>query len=48
VPSGRSERQRDKRDLRQEQTIGGFMNVTFMADDVEATAKDMPEQHATP
>jgi predicted enzyme related to lactoylglutathione lyase len=25
----------------QEQLIGGFMNVTFMADDVEATAKDM-------
>ena len=23
----------------QEQMIGGFMNVTFMADDVEATAK---------
>jgi catechol 2,3-dioxygenase-like lactoylglutathione lyase family enzyme len=25
----------------QEQMIGGFMNVTFMADDVEATANDM-------
>ena len=25
----------------QEQLIGGFMNVTFMADDVEATAKEM-------
>lgn len=25
----------------QEQMIGGFMNVTFMADDVEATAKEM-------
>ena len=25
----------------QEQMIGGFMNVTFMADDVEATARDM-------
>jgi len=25
----------------QEQMIGGFMNVTFMADDVEATATDL-------
>ena len=25
----------------QEKMIGGFMNVTFMAEDVEATAKDM-------
>jgi catechol 2,3-dioxygenase-like lactoylglutathione lyase family enzyme len=25
----------------QEQLIGGFMNVTFMAEDVEATAKEM-------
>jgi len=25
----------------QEQMIGGFMNVTFMADDVEATAKEL-------
>jgi catechol 2,3-dioxygenase-like lactoylglutathione lyase family enzyme len=25
----------------QEKMIGGFMNVTFMADDVEATAKEM-------
>jgi catechol 2,3-dioxygenase-like lactoylglutathione lyase family enzyme len=25
----------------QEAMIGGFMNVTFMADDVEATAKEM-------
>ena len=25
----------------QEQMIGAFMNVTFMADDVEATAKDL-------
>ena len=25
----------------QEQMIGGFMNVTFCADDVEATAKEM-------
>ena len=25
----------------QERMIGGFMNVTFMADDVEATAKEM-------
>jgi predicted enzyme related to lactoylglutathione lyase len=25
----------------QEQMIGGFMNVTFMADDVEATAAEM-------
>ena len=25
----------------QESSIGGFMNVTFMADDVEATAKEM-------
>jgi hypothetical protein len=25
----------------QEQMIGGFMNVTFMADDVEATAREM-------
>jgi predicted enzyme related to lactoylglutathione lyase len=25
----------------QEKMIGGFMNVTFCADDVEATAKDM-------
>ncbi|HKB09406.1 MAG TPA: VOC family protein [Vicinamibacterales bacterium] len=25
----------------QEQMIGGFMNVTFMADDVEATAADL-------
>ena len=25
----------------QEQMIGGFMNVTFMAEDVEATAKEM-------
>ena len=25
----------------QEQSIGGFMNVTFMAEDVEATAKEM-------
>jgi len=25
----------------QEQMIGGFMNVTFMADDVEATASEM-------
>jgi predicted enzyme related to lactoylglutathione lyase len=25
----------------QEQMIGGFMNISFMADDVEATAKEM-------
>jgi predicted enzyme related to lactoylglutathione lyase len=25
----------------QEQMIGGFMNVTFMADDVEATAREL-------
>jgi catechol 2,3-dioxygenase-like lactoylglutathione lyase family enzyme len=25
----------------QEQMIGGFMNITFMADDVEATAKEL-------
>ena len=25
----------------QEKTIGGFMNVTFVADDVEATAKEL-------
>lgn len=28
----------------QEAMIGGFMNVTFMADDVEATAREMAEK----
>jgi catechol 2,3-dioxygenase-like lactoylglutathione lyase family enzyme len=28
----------------QEQMIGGFMNITFMADDVFATAKEMKEK----
>lgn len=28
----------------QEAMIGGFMNVTFMADDVEATARDLKQR----
>ena len=28
----------------QEKMIGGFMNITFMADDVEATAKELKER----
>ena len=28
----------------QEQTIGGFMNITFVADDVEATAAELKQR----